>query len=65
MTEFNESKRHVFVDYATNPGLKKTALANQGHYNKALQAYEKALELNPNHLVAWSNKGRILYDLGR
>jgi len=30
-------------------------------YNNALECLDKALEINPDHSVAWYNKGYILY----
>jgi tetratricopeptide (TPR) repeat protein len=27
--------------------------------------YEKAIEIDPNYVKAWSNKGSILYNLGK
>ena len=32
---------------------------------KALQSYDKALELNPYYVYAWSSKGNALSNLGR
>ena len=31
-----------------------------GEYVEAVQAYDKAIELNPSFAVAWYNKGRAL-----
>lgn len=40
-------------------------LANQGQYQKALDAYDKAIQLNPKNNVAWYNRGVALYNLKR
>jgi tetratricopeptide (TPR) repeat protein len=44
---------------------KGTALFSQGKYNEAIQAYDKAIELNPNLVLAWYNKGNAFKALGR
>ena len=36
-----------------------------GRHDEALEAYDKALEIDPNDVVAWSNKGNALGSLGR
>ena len=33
--------------------------------NFILISYNQAIQLNPKHFVAWSNKGNLLKDLGR
>jgi len=38
---------------------------NQSQYDEALQAYEKAIELDPNLAMAWDGKGDALDFLGR
>ncbi|NMB85952.1 MAG: tetratricopeptide repeat protein [Methanothrix sp.] len=40
-------------------------LANQGKEDEALEALDKAIELNPKHADAWHDKGMILEVLGR
>jgi len=37
-----------------------TILASQGRYNEAIQAYDTAIELNPDNEKAWCNKGAVL-----
>lgn len=32
-------------------------LTDVGMYEEALEAYDRALELNPNDAIAWNNKG--------
>jgi tetratricopeptide (TPR) repeat protein len=46
----------------TNKGVD---LYNQGKYDEAIQAYNKAIEIDPLDEVAWSNKGNALDDLGK
>jgi len=36
-----------------------------GRYEESIQAYEKAIEINPNSAAAWYNKGFSLDKLGR
>ena len=33
--------------------------------SEAIKAYDKAIEINPQNSVAWSNKGAVLANLGR
>ena len=37
----------------------------QGNYEEAIQALDKAIELDPNLSNAWNNKGKALNALGR
>ena len=37
-------------------------LNNQGKYDEAIQAYDKAIEINPQYAVAWNYKGIALYN---
>ncbi len=39
--------------------------AKNGNYDDALAAYDKALEIDPNHVSAWNNKGIVLSRLKR
>ena len=41
------------------------ALAQQGKYDEALQALDKAIEINSQNKVTWSNKGNVLWFLGK
>ena len=41
------------------------AFKDSGKYQKALQSFNKALELDPNNVEAWYNKGRVLEDIGK
>ena len=34
-------------------------------YEKAIECYDRALEINPNFVEAWNNKGNVLDELGR
>jgi pentatricopeptide repeat protein len=42
-----------------------TVLYENGRYEEALQAYEKALELNPDDSYVWCEKGFTLFSLDR
>ncbi len=42
---------------------KGNALATLDKYSEAIDCFDKAIELNPNHARAYSNKGNALYDL--
>ena len=44
-----------------NKGL---VLYELGNHEKATEAYEKAIEINPQYSEAWNNKGLVLYKLG-
>ena len=44
---------------------KGVALIHQGKYDEAIQAYDKAIEINPQYADAWNNKGNALNKLGR
>ena len=37
----------------------------KGEYEEALKSYDKAIELNPDDALAWSNKGAALDNLGK
>jgi tetratricopeptide (TPR) repeat protein len=39
--------------------------AKEGNNEDALIAYDKALEMTPNHISAWNNKGIVLSKLKR
>jgi tetratricopeptide (TPR) repeat protein len=41
------------------------ALYNQGKYDEAIQACEKAIELDPKYAMPWNNKGAALMEKGR
>ncbi|NOX60707.1 MAG: tetratricopeptide repeat protein [Chloroflexi bacterium] len=41
------------------------AYARQGRLSDAQEAYEKALNINPNHAATLSNLGVVLYQLGK
>jgi hypothetical protein len=43
---------------------KGIALYNQGKYDQAIQAYDKAIEINPQYAEAWNNKGIALNTQG-
>jgi len=37
----------------------------QGRYNETIQAFDRAIEINPQYADAWSRKGIVLSRLGR
>jgi tetratricopeptide (TPR) repeat protein len=41
------------------------ALADEGHYNKAIEQYEKALQINPYYPNAYTNLGFVLAKQGK
>jgi len=42
-----------------------SALYSQGKYDDSLQAFDKAIEIDPGNADAWYNKGVVLYDQGK
>ena len=40
-------------------------LSNLGRHEEAIEAFKKAIEINPNNAAAWYNKGVGLGNLGR
>ncbi|MCX9085671.1 MAG: tetratricopeptide repeat protein [Candidatus Methanoperedens sp.] len=73
---FNKWKFYIFIIFFIlfiNPASSKTAVAwfNEGNvfaesedYNKAIEAYNKAIAINPNYKYAWINKGNAFDKLG-
>jgi tetratricopeptide (TPR) repeat protein len=41
------------------------ALYKQGNYTDAIKCYDKAIEIDPKYVLAWSNKGNALKALHR
>jgi tetratricopeptide (TPR) repeat protein len=39
-------------------------LANSRRYREAIACFDKAIEINPNYAMAWSEKGLSLHNLG-
>jgi tetratricopeptide (TPR) repeat protein len=39
-------------------------LKQKGNYTGAIEAYNKALEIDPNYINAWDGKGWALNELG-
>ena len=44
---------------------KGDVLGRSGRYNEAIEAYDKAIEIDPKLAIAWSNKGNVLGRSGR
>jgi tetratricopeptide (TPR) repeat protein len=44
---------------------KGKALYNLGKHDEAIQAYDKAIKINPQYVDAWINKGKALCNLGK
>jgi tetratricopeptide (TPR) repeat protein len=44
---------------------KGLSFSEQHYHKKALKAYDKAIEINPNLAEIWNNKGHALSELGR
>ena len=66
MTELNANKRQVFISYLTKSWIKKgRILVGSGRYEEAVQAYDKALALNPGDSDALNRKGLALHYLNR
>lgn len=40
-------------------------LGNNGSYEEAIKAYEKAVELNQSYVPAWSARGALLFQMGK
>lgn len=45
--------------------VKAPAIEDQRKYEEAINAYDKAIEINPENADAWYNKGFALYELGK
>jgi tetratricopeptide (TPR) repeat protein len=56
----------VDLDLKSNPGYNKGYVLDKlGKYIEAIQAYDKVIQLDPNHADAWYNKGLSLKTLGK
>ena len=40
-------------------------LYDQDKYNESMQAYDKAIEINPQYAEAWCNRAKVLFDQGK
>ncbi len=52
------------VDKAEQWINRGSSLANLGRYDEAIKCYDKALEINPQHVMAWLRKGVAADSLG-
>lgn len=46
-------------------GTTKVTLFTMSKYEEAIQAYDKAIEINPQDAVPWYNKGIVLYNMSK
>ncbi|MEN6378950.1 MAG: glycosyltransferase [Methanofastidiosum sp.] len=53
------------INYAIVWNNKGFALSSQGRYPEAIEAYVKALAIDPNNAIIWNNKGLTLRKLGK
>ena len=44
---------------------KGNAIADQGKYDEAVHAYDKAIELEPKYSDAWNNRGEAFHNWGK
>ena len=58
VTETPEVTAKVWYD-------KGYTLYNMGKYEEAIQAYDKAIEIDPRYADAWNNKGAVLENMGK
>ena len=42
--------------------LQRHCIYNQHKYDEAIEACDKAIEMDPHYAVAWNNKGIALYN---
>ena len=55
----------LIEDYVDAHFARAKAYIDQGNYEKAIEEYDRVLELNANFAEAWLNKGSALLNLGR
>lgn len=60
-----ESKPQPSDETSARANARSVALFRAGRYEEALAACERALTLDPNNAVVWSNMGNALLQLGR
>ncbi|VVB70852.1 Tetratricopeptide repeat protein [uncultured archaeon] len=63
LRELNDSAEHD-PRIALSLNLKGLALSNQGKYNEAIEAFDKAIEMAPEWKVPRNNKSIALQELG-
>ena len=64
--EFYELAINLLHNFLTNTYFYQgNALVSSDKYNEALQSYERAIELKPDHVECYFRKGLLLSDLNR
>ncbi len=63
----NEFNAIITYDLNTKKAFNSKAkiMELQNEFNKALEFYDKALEIEPNYTIALKNKAILLYDIGK
>lgn len=62
--KINEINELIF-SHINNTLTRAHLLSQLGRFEEALDAYEKALELEPDYVLTWNNKGTALMNLNR
>lgn len=65
MNIFNLRKKKKYQEDGNTWILVGVLLEQSGKHEKAIEAFDKALKINPLNVAAWTNKGASLTDLGR
>jgi tetratricopeptide (TPR) repeat protein len=67
--EFYKTSLKVSIDQRLIDAEKRNdyslSLFRNGMYDKAIQASDSAIQIDPKNTLAWCNKGNALYELGR
>ncbi len=59
-SQINEIKKNASIDNLLNSG---EDAFNRGQAGRALAFYEEILRIDPNHVLAWFNKGNVFHSL--
>ena len=60
--ESQQYQQHNLAENCSNEG---NDLLSHGKYNEAINAYEKAVEINPHYYPAWVDMGNALDEIGK